>query len=66
MPIKSGLDVCAELRADASFSTTKIVMLTARATEVDVERAYAAGADDYLTKPFSPRALRGRIEQLVA
>ncbi|RLK47993.1 response regulator transcription factor [Microbacterium telephonicum] len=66
MPVKSGLDVCTELRADEGFSTTKIVMLTARATEADVERAYAAGADEYLTKPFSPRALRARIEELVA
>ncbi|MCT9819047.1 response regulator transcription factor [Microbacterium sp. W1N] len=66
MPVKNGLDVCTELRADAGFADTKIVMLTARANEADVERAMAAGADEYLTKPFSPRVLRARIEELVA
>jgi DNA-binding response OmpR family regulator len=66
MPVKNGIDVCAELRADRAFDATKIVMLTARATDADKERAYAAGADDYLTKPFSTRALRARVAELMA
>jgi len=66
MPRKSGIEVCAELRADERFTGTKIMMLTARAKDSDVERAYTAGADDYVTKPFSARELLSRVEKLVA
>ncbi|MBA8816848.1 two-component system phosphate regulon response regulator PhoB [Microbacterium halimionae] len=66
MPNKNGIDVCIELRADAEFVRTKILMLSARAAPADREQAFAAGADDYVTKPFSPRALVGRVESLIA
>ena len=66
MPVKNGIEVCEELRADAEFAATTIVMLTARSDEADRERALAAGADEYLTKPFRPRAFRARIDELVA
>lgn len=66
MPSMSGIEVCATLRADVRFEDTKIVMLSARANESDRAHAHAQGADEYLTKPFSPRALRQRITELLA
>ena len=57
MPRLDGLEVCRRLRADASLAGTRIVMLTAAGQEADRARGLAAGADEYLTKPFSPLAL---------
>ncbi len=53
-----GLEVCRQLRA---VGTTPIVFVTSRAEEVDQLVGFAAGADDYLTKPFSPRLLVARV-----
>ena len=57
MPGLSGLDVCRELRRDEHLARVPVIMLTARALESDIEQGFAAGADDYLVKPFSPREL---------
>jgi DNA-binding response OmpR family regulator len=65
MPDLTGLDVCRALREDESFKTTRIVMLTAAAQAEDVARGLAAGADHYLTKPFSPLRLLSLVETLV-
>ena len=65
LPDMSGLDVCRLLRRDPRFAQTKIAMLTAAAQEDDVARGIAAGADHYLTKPFSPVRLLALVEQLV-
>lgn len=61
MPGMSGLDACRALRADDSFASMPIMLLTARAQEGDIERALGAGADDYVVKPFSPRELASRV-----
>jgi DNA-binding response OmpR family regulator len=61
MPKRSGFDVLRELRADDSCSTMKVIMLTARAQDRDVDVGFSLGADDYITKPFSPQELRVRI-----
>jgi DNA-binding response OmpR family regulator len=61
MPNKTGLDVCRELRAHPETADTTIIMLTAKAQEVDIERGFSAGADDYIVKPFSPRELVTRV-----
>lgn len=66
MPIKSGIEVCSELRSDPGFAGTRIMMLTARSSPQDVSRAKAAGVDDYVVKPFTPRQLRERVEMLLA
>ena len=62
MPGATGFDVCSAIR---SRSTVPIMMLTARGEEQDLVRALDLGADDYLTKPFSPRTLLARVRALL-
>ena len=66
MPGLSGIDVCRMLRADPATAGMLIIMLTARVQEQDVEGGFSAGADDYVTKPFSPRELVSRIQSLLS
>ncbi|MEO6866439.1 MAG: response regulator [Gaiellales bacterium] len=65
LPEVDGLDVCRALRADRATSRIPVIMLTARGTEEDIVNGLAAGADDYVTKPFSPRELVARIEAML-
>ncbi|PRC55121.1 DNA-binding response regulator, partial [Mycobacterium sp. ITM-2017-0098] len=58
LPGIDGLEVCRQLR---TFSDAYVVMLTARDTEIDTVLGLTVGADDYITKPFSPRELVARI-----
>jgi DNA-binding response OmpR family regulator len=62
LPGIDGLEVCRRLR---SFSDAYVVMLTARDTEVDTVVGLSVGADDYVTKPFSPRELIARIQAML-
>ena len=57
MPGAHGFDVCRRLKADPATRGVLVVMVTARAAASDRDRGLAAGADAYLTKPFSPREL---------
>ncbi|MGQ3671463.1 response regulator transcription factor [Xanthobacter sp. TB0136] len=66
MPGMSGFDVCAAVRADATFRDTRIMMLTAKGRESDMARGMGAGADLYVTKPFSTRELVQKVEELMA
>src|SRR5262249_5928464 len=61
MPRRTGIEVCEALRADPAMRSVPILLLTAKAQEADVERGFAAGADDYIVKPFSPRELSSRV-----
>lgn len=61
----SGLEVCRRLRRDKSTAHVPIIMLTARETEDDRVRGLDTGADDYLTKPFSPRELVARVSAVM-
>lgn len=63
MPGLDGLAVCREIRQDPGLAETAVVMLTARAQELDRQRGLEAGADTYLTKPFSPLELLTLVEQ---
>ncbi len=62
MPEMSGVEVARRLRADPRTASTPVLMLTARASEGDQVSGLAAGADDYITKPFSMRVLLARVE----
>jgi CheY-like chemotaxis protein len=64
MPGWDGPEVCRRLRADAGFAATPIVMLTAATHPDDVRRGFAAGATEYLTKPFSPVRLLTLVDTL--
>ncbi|HET7566784.1 MAG TPA: response regulator [Gaiellaceae bacterium] len=65
MPGLDGYEVTRAVRADAGGPQPHILMLTAAGREADRERATEAGVDEFLTKPFSPSALRARIAELV-
>jgi two-component system phosphate regulon response regulator PhoB len=65
MPRLSGLDVCRRLRELPECAHTRIVLLTAAAQAEDRRRGLAAGADHYLTKPFSPLALLTLVRSLM-
>jgi len=66
MPGLSGIEVCRILRDDPRTTDTAVLLLTARAQEEDIERGFAAGADDYLVKPFSVRELATRVDAILA
>ena len=63
MPRMNGLEVCAALRSDAdpALARTPVLLLTAKAQEPDLERGFAAGATDFVAKPFSTRELISRV-----
>ena len=65
LPRMSGLEVCRALKADPATSAIPVVMLTAKAEEVDRIVGLELGADDYVTKPFSPRELVLRIKNVL-
>jgi len=65
LPDLSGLEVCERLRRTSALAAARIVMLTAAAQQEDVARGFAAGADHYLTKPFSPMRLLALVEALL-
>ncbi len=61
MPKLSGLEVLAHLRDDPSTAAMRVILLTARGQDADVDRGFELGAHDYVTKPFSPKELRRRV-----
>lgn len=65
LPELSGLDVCKALKADSLTAKIPIIMLTAKAEEIDRIVGLELGADDYITKPFSPRELVLRIKSVL-
>jgi DNA-binding response OmpR family regulator len=65
LPAMDGLEVCKALRHDVRLALVPIIMLTARAAEIDRILGLELGADDYMTKPFSPRELVLRVKNLL-
>lgn len=65
MPHLDGFEVCRRLRLDSELGKTRIVMLTAATQESDRALGQAAGADEYLTKPFSPLKLLSLVQALL-
>ena len=63
MPGMSGLEVLQLIKGEPSLAATRVILLTAKAQESDIEAGLIAGADFYLTKPFSPLDLLTRVEE---
>ena len=65
MPDMNGHDVCRALKADER-TNAPVLMVSAESSELDVAAAFASGCDAFLAKPFKPRELIGRLEELVS
>jgi two-component system alkaline phosphatase synthesis response regulator PhoP len=65
MPRKDGNSVCMELKANGITRGIYIIILTARGQERDMHEGYRCGADEFMTKPFSPRSLRRRLHEVL-
>lgn len=63
LPGREGLEVCAEVKAAYGLDAPPVILISALGQQNDVEAGMAAGADDYIIKPFSPRVLLERVEQ---
>jgi DNA-binding response OmpR family regulator len=64
MPQLDGYEVCQRIRSDPSLNDTYIVMLSAKGQQMDRERGLAEGANEYMTKPFSPREVVKRLKEI--
>ncbi|MGH8617808.1 MAG: response regulator transcription factor [Burkholderiales bacterium] len=65
LPAIDGFEVCLRLRSDPATRPIRVLMLTARGRDSEIARGRAAGADDYLTKPFATRELVERVRALM-
>lgn len=65
IPVIDGIEVCRQLRAESTTRETPIIMVTAKAEEVDQLIGFSAGADDYVIKPFSVRVLMEKVKTLL-
>lgn len=65
MPEMDGIELCKKVKEDIRTSHISVILLTAKDSLIDQEKGYDSGADSYLTKPFSARLLRSRIENLL-
>lgn len=65
MPKVTGYDVTRQIRENQATTQIPVILLTARVQEADVARGFEAGADDYITKPFSPQELRSRVQAIL-
>ena len=64
MPKMTGLELCREIRSDPDIKGTHIIILTAKGQVLDQQNCMSAGADEYLTKPFSPKEVVARVRKL--
>ena len=65
MPKRDGYDVCQTLRANPACQEIKIIMLSAKGRDIEVEKGLALGADAYMTKPFSTRDLAAKVKSML-
>jgi DNA-binding response OmpR family regulator len=65
LPAESGFEICKALRADDDFKHAPVIFLSAKNSEFDKVLGLELGADDYITKPFSPRELAARVKALL-
>lgn len=65
MPKRDGYDVCRAIRTNPEWADIRVIMLTARGRDVDREKGMAAGADEYITKPFSTRDVVEKVRHFL-
>lgn len=65
MPRRNGLEVCRRIRGNPAWQDVKVVMLSAKGRDSDVEQGMALGANAYVTKPFSTKALLAQVSELL-
>lgn len=65
MPGASGLEILSKIRSDPRRSDIPVIILTAKGQDTDRDAALAGGANDFLTKPFSPKKLIARIDEIL-
>jgi DNA-binding response OmpR family regulator len=65
MPKRDGFDVCQKIRSNPNWKDVRIIMLTARGRPIEREKGLALGADDYITKPFSTKAVIECVESIL-
>ena len=66
MPHMNGYEVCEQVKQDPSLEETYVIMLSAKGQQIDRERGLLGGADEYMTKPFSPREVAQRVRTILA
>jgi two-component system phosphate regulon response regulator PhoB len=66
MPRLTGVELCTRLRADPATAGIPVVLLTARTDDVAMRGGREAGIDEYITKPFSPRELAARVDEILS
>jgi len=65
MPKRNGYEVCQQIRANSAWKGMKVIMLTAKGRDIEVEKGMALGADAYVTKPFSTKELVAQVKQML-
>ena len=65
MPKMNGLEVCQWIRQDSNFKSIYIIILTTRGADMERERGFSIGADEYMTKPFSPSSVVQRLKEIL-
>ena len=66
MPHMNGYEVCEQVKQDPNLDGTYVIMLSAKGQQIDRERGLLGGADEYMTKPFSPREVAQRVRNILA
>lgn len=66
MPLMNGYEVCEQVKQDPALADTYVIILSAKGQQIDKERGLLGGADEYMTKPFSPREVGERVAALFA
>jgi len=65
MPKKNGYEVCREVKKDSGLRDIRVIMLTAKGQETDREKGLDVGADEFMTKPFSPMRILDKVKELL-
>jgi DNA-binding response OmpR family regulator len=65
MPKKNGDEVCRAIKSDVELQDIHVIILTCKGQELDKERIMAAGADEFITKPFSPKEVLSRVKSIL-